>query len=254
MLTLTDNILILMTAMVCAFFAIAVMNRIWPTKLRYATEDLIGWQLNVLATTQAVILGFMFYTVWTNFTAAQLNADLEASALTNVYRLAAGLPAASRTQLETFARSYADAVIHEDWPEMARGEIPDSGSHRSNDLMWHALTTAQTTTLSESTAQDHALSELSNLAQLRRTRFIQSATHLPGIFWCVLLVGGVLTILSVAMFGSRSYRVHLFQVLSLTLLITLSLLAIADLDHPFRGWVHIDNYPFQRALKNMHEL
>lgn len=254
MLTLTDNILILMTAMICALFAMVVMNRIWPAKVRYATEDLIGWQLNVLATTQAVILGFMFYTVWTNFTAAQLNTDLEASSLTNVYRLAAGLPVASRARVEALARAYAEAVIHEDWPEMGRGEIPDGGSHHANDLMWKALATAQTTTSSESTAQDHTLTELSNLAQLRRTRFIQSATHLPGIFWCVLLVGGVLTIFSVAMFGSRSYPVHLFQVLSLTLLVTLSLLAIADLDRPYRGWVHIDNYPFQRALNNMHEL
>ena len=254
MLSLIDNILILVTAMVCAFFTMAVMNRIWPAKVRYATEDLIGWQLNVLATTQAVILGFMFYTVWTNFTAAQLNVDLEASSLTNVYRLAAGLPAASRTQVESLARSYAEAVIHEDWPEMAQGEIPDGGSHIANEQLWRVLTTTQTATASESTAQDHALSELSNLAQLRRTRFIQSATHLPAIFWCVLLVGGVLTIFSVAMFGSRSYPVHLFQVLSLTLLVSLSLLAIADLDHPFRGWIHIDNYPFQRALQNMHVL
>jgi Protein of unknown function (DUF4239) len=254
MLTLVDNILILITAMVGALFAMALINRIWPAKVRYAAEDLIGWQLNVLATTQAVILGFMFYTVWTNFTAAQLNTDLEASSLTNVYRLAAGLPDSARAKLEAVARSYADAVIHEDWPEMARGEIPDGGSHRFNDLMWQVLTTLQTTTDSESTAHDHALSELSNLAQLRRTRFIQSATHLPIIFWCVLLVGGSLTILSVAMFGSRSYPVHLFQVLSLTLLITLSLLAIADLDRPFRGWVRVDSYAFQRALGNMHEL
>jgi hypothetical protein len=119
--------------------------------------------------------------------------------------------------------------------------------------MWRTLTTVKTTTPSESIAQDHALSELSTLTQLRRTRFLQSTERLPGIFWCVLLVGGVLTIMSVTVFGSRNYRVHFFQVFSLTLLITLALLAIADLDRPYQGWVRVDDHAFQRADRTMHE-
>jgi hypothetical protein len=253
MLSLTDNIVLVVAAMACSLLFGVLINRIWPAEVRYAAEDLVGWQLNVLATVHAVILGFMLYTVWTTFTAAQLNADLEANALTNVYQLSAGLPAAPRAQLEELARSYASSVQREDWPELARGKIPDGGSHRINQLMWRVLTTVKTTTPSESIAQDHALSELSTLTQLRRTRFLQSTERLPGIFWCVLLVGGVLTIMSVTVFGSRNYRVHFFQVFSLTLLITLALLAIADLDRPYQGWVHVDDHAFQRADRAMHE-
>jgi Protein of unknown function (DUF4239) len=254
MLSLTDNVLILVAAMTGSLLFMVFVNRMWPPRLRYGAEDLIGWQLNVLATTHAVILGFMFYTAWTNFTASQLNTDLEAGSLENVFRLAGGLPAQQRMRLEMLARSYADAVLHEDWPELARGRLPEGGSHRINELMWQTLATVKTTTASESTAQDHALSELSTLTQFRRTRFLQSASRLPGIFWCVLLVGGVLTTLSVSMFGSSHYPVHFFQVFSLTLLITLALLAIADLDRPFQGWVHVDNYAFQRATQNMRQM
>jgi hypothetical protein len=71
------------------------------------------------------------------------------------------------------------------------------------------------------------------------------------IFWWVLLVGGMLTIASVAMFGSRNPRVHVFQVCSLTLLITLALLAIADLDRRFEGWVQVSIYPFERERDHM---
>jgi hypothetical protein len=42
-------------------------------------------------------------------------------------------------------------------------------------------------------------------------------------------------------------------VLSITLLITLAMLAVADLNCPFRGWVHISDYAFQRARLNMRE-
>jgi hypothetical protein len=46
----------------------------------------------------------------------------------------------------------------------------------------------------------------------------------------------------------------MLQVLSLTLLITLVMLAIADVDKPFRGWVHVDDYAFRRALETMREV
>jgi hypothetical protein len=70
----------------------------------------------------------------------------------------------------------------------------------------------------------------------------------------VLLIGGALTILSIIMFGSRSYSVHRFQVFSLSLMIALSLLAIADLDRPFRGWVRVGDYAFERAARGMRGL
>ena len=87
----------------------------------------------------------------------------------------------------------------------------------------------------------------------RRTRLLQSTYSLPAIFWCVLLVGGALTVISVSMFGSANRRVHTLQVVSLTLLVTLVMLAIADVDRPFQGWVHISNYAFQRAQQTMHQ-
>ena len=74
----------------------AGMNYYWPSGAAAAHNDLIGWQLSVLGTTYAVIVGFMLYTVRINFGAADLNADSEANSLVNVYRLSDGLPAGSR--------------------------------------------------------------------------------------------------------------------------------------------------------------
>lgn len=43
------------------------LNRAWPAEKRHAYNDLVGWQLSILGTTYAVILGFMLYTVWTAY-------------------------------------------------------------------------------------------------------------------------------------------------------------------------------------------
>ena len=250
MLTVTANIFLLVSMMAASMLFMTGLNRLWPREKRQAHNDLIGWQLNILGTTYAVILGFMLYTVWTDYGAANLNVDLEASALRNVYRLADGLPQEQRARLQLQCRSYAVAVITQDWPEMASSHTPEE-SHDINQAMWKTLMTVKLATPSEITAEDHALSELSSLTEHRRTRLLQSGYRLPTIFWGVLIIGAFLTIASASMFGSGNALLHTIQVFSFTLLITLVLLAIADVNHPFRGWVHVSNYAFVRAQENM---
>jgi len=252
MLSLPENIIIFIGTMAGSMVFMAALNRIWPREKRQVHNDLIGWQLNIIGTTYAVILGFMLYTVWTDFVAANLNVDLEASALRNVYRLAEGLPEPQRTQLQSQCLTYVQAVIDKDWPEMARSEIPEE-SHAVNQAMWKTLMSVKVASPTEVVAEDHAITELSSLTEHRRTRLLQSKYRLPTIFWGVLIIGGALTIASASLFGATNARLHALQVFGFTLLITLVLLAIADVNLPFRGWVHVDNFAFIRAQENMQD-
>ena len=226
------------------------LNRIWPREERREHNDQIGWQLTTLGTTYAVILGFMLYAVWTNFGIADLNVDLEADALVNVYRLSAGLPEPQRSELQSLARSYADAAIHEDWPQMAREEVPNE-SMEINSNMWKTLMSIKTATPTELIAQDHALYELSALTQHRRTRILQSTSRLPNVLWCVLVVGGILTVASACLFGSMNWLLHSLQVFAFSLLIALGLVATAQINRPFQGSVRVSSFAFVRAQDNM---
>jgi hypothetical protein len=100
-------------------------------------NDLIGWQLSTLGTTYAVILGFMLYTVWTSLGEADLNVDHEANSVLNIYRLGEGLPEPQRTELQTLALSYVDAVINRDWPQMAKSDAPDQSGGITADMWRH---------------------------------------------------------------------------------------------------------------------
>jgi Protein of unknown function (DUF4239) len=250
-LSFAANIAILVSALVASLLFTIIVNRLWPVSQRYAESDQVGWQLSVLGTTYAVTLGFMLYTEWADFKSAELNVELEANALRNIYRLAQAMPD-ERTEIETLTRQYASETIEHDWPRMARGEMPEE-SHRVNEHLWKALLSVRLESPLQTAAHDHSLSELSLLTQHRRTRLLDSRYALPGIFWCVLLGGGILTIMSVAIFGARQPRVHLVQLMSLTLLLTLVMLTIADIDKPFQGWVHVSDYAFRRALETMQE-
>jgi hypothetical protein len=251
MLTTWEDVLLVNVIVLCSVLFKVAINRFWTTEKRRTHNDLIGWQLSILGTTYAVIVGFMLYTVWTNFGLADLNADSEANALVNVYRLAEGLPDRQRNELRIAAREYADTVVQQDWPEMARGQDGEFESHEINQRMWHILMSVKAASPTEITAEDHALYELSAMAEHRRIRRLQSISKLPGILWCVLIIGGTVTIMSSCMFGSESALLHGLQVFAFSLLVALALVAIADIDRPFQGSVHVNDWAFRRAQENM---
>src|SRR5271155_1491986 len=111
MLDMGQNVVIVVVAVTCSLFFMAAVNYYWPSEQRRVHNDLIGWQLSVLGTTYAVIIGFMLYTVWTEFGAAELNSDAEANSVVNLYRLADGLPPQQGERLKELTRAYGDAVV-----------------------------------------------------------------------------------------------------------------------------------------------
>jgi hypothetical protein len=250
MATVSQNFLAVMAAVTGSLLFMGILNRAWRPEKRRTYNELIGWQISVLGTTYAVILGFMLYTVWTSYREADLNVDQEANSVVDVYRLADGIPEPQRSQLKSLAGSYADVVVNRDWPEMAKNEEPTESS-RINNEMWKTVISVRPTSGSEVTAQDRALSELSSLSQHRLTRLMQSTNRLSNVLWSVLLVGGVLTIVAACTFGAENLKLQTLQIFSFSLLVSLSLVAIADIHRPFQGLIHVRDNAFAEAQQNM---
>ncbi len=248
--TVSQNLLVITAAVIVSMLFMVGLNRVWPPDQRRNYNDLIGSQLSILGTTYAVILGFMLFAVWSAYREADLNVDLEANAVVEIYHLAEGLPEPQRAQLKDLARSYADAVLNRDLPQMAANEELKQSS-KINAEMWKTVTSAQPKSEAEQTTQDHAFSELSALTEHRFTRVRQSTTRLPKVLWCVLLVGGTLTIVSACMFGSQNRKLQALQIFSLALLVSLSLVAIADIHRPFHGVIRVRDSAFQRARQSI---
>jgi Protein of unknown function (DUF4239) len=252
MLGTAQNVFIVIISLACAFFFMAAVNYYWPREDRRAHNDLIGWQLSVLGTTYAVIIGFMLYTVWVDFGTADLNAEAEANSVVNLYRLADGLAPEQAVKLKALARAYGDAVADQEWGEMARNQMPTEGREITRQ-MWQTLMESKGASPTEITAEDHALYELSALAGYRRIRMVENAARLPGVLWWVLGVGGIVTVASTCMFGASNGPLHVIQVGAFTLLIALVLVAIADINRPYQGSVHVSDLAFRRAQVEMRE-
>jgi hypothetical protein len=53
------------------------------------------------------------------------------------------------------------------------------------------------------------------------------------------------------MFGAANGPLHVVQVSAFALLISLALVAVADINRPFQGSVHVSDYAFRRAQMEM---
>jgi hypothetical protein len=250
MVTVTQDIIVVTISVLVSLLVMAGLNLVWPREKRFQYNDLVGWQVTVLGTTYAVILGFMLYAVWTSYGEANLNVAFEANTLVNIYRVADGLPEPQRTQLQRLARSYDDTVIDREWSQAAKGEVPEQSTDISAE-MWNTLMSVKVATPTEINAQEHAMSELSYLAQHRLVRILQSKARLPNVLWCVLLVGGAMTIISECLFGADNVKLQALHVFCFSLLVSLSLVAIANIHRPFHGLIHVSDQAFQVARQNM---
>ena len=230
-----------------------LLRWIWPAEQRRPHNDLVGWQITVLGTSYAVIIGFMLYAVWTSFETADGNAEAEANSLVNVVRIARSLPAPQNQQMLELGSRYVDNMLKEEWPAMSRMTLSPE-SHRLMQQLWTVLMSTQIRGVLEQTSLDHAITELSSMTEHRRLRELQSHSNLPEILWAVLVVGAILTIVSACLFASTDVKLHVIQVFMLSLMLSLVLVAIADINRPFQGSVHVTPAGFERARLTLHDM
>jgi len=245
-LTFLQDVIIVLAAIAGSLAFWWFMRWVWPPEQRRIHNEITGWQISVLGTTYAVIIGFMMFAAWADFRAADQNAVAEASCLVNLYWAASGLPDGQRDGIRKLAADYADAMIVDEWPAMDRGVLSPTGT-RIVEQLWETAAQTQSLTASQQVSLDQTMTELSNITQHRRVRQLQSETRLPGILWTVLIVGAVITIMSSCLFGSEYPALHMLQVVTLALMLSLALAAVADINHPFQGAVHVNPTGFENA-------
>ena len=129
-------------------------------------------------------------------------------------------------------------MINDEWPAMNRGTISHVGTEVIEKL-WATASQSQSLTASEQVSLERTTTEISSIAEHRRIRQLQSQITLPGILWALLIAGATITIMSSCLFGSDYPALHILQVVTLTLLLSLALVAIADINRPFQGSVHV---------------
>jgi hypothetical protein len=265
MLSFWQSVFIILGTVVLSVGFLSVLRGVWPATRRTEHNDIIGWQISVLGTTYAVILAFMLWNVWNNFQTARINTEIEANYLVDLYRIAGGLDPAQGKSIRALCREYAYSAVNEEWPAMAEEKL-SAHSFSITQQLWDVLLQAHSGTGAgpssrETTADifqqpkyEQAFSTLSKMSEYRRLRQLESRMKLPGILWGILVVGGVVVIGSACLFGCQNFTLHFALVFVLSLLLSLVLVSVAEIDRPFQGPVHVQPLAFEFAQRTFAEL
>lgn len=101
---------------------------------------------------------------------------------------------------------------------------------------------------------EQAFSTLSQMSEHRRLRQLESRMKLPGILWVVLVDGVMVVIGSACLFGCQNFTLHFRSRIWLSLLLSLVLVSVAEIDRPFQGPVHIQPDAFVFAQQTFAQL
>ncbi len=202
----------------------------------------------------AVLLGFMVADAMQRFELARQTVEQEASSLANVFRMADGLPPADRDKVQKMCTVYADEVINEEWPLLARKQtsVKTWDTYRQ---LWKEITLYEPVTQRQSNAQQSMLPCMASLGDNRRLRVDALHNGMPTVLWWVLIVGGLATIIFTYFFSANNLYVQMGMVGIVSLVICLNIFLLASYDDPFSGDVMIQPTAFETQLELFkHEL
>jgi len=245
-----NNALIIAASVVAAIAFLFVVTRTSTAPARKESNDFTGAVVAVIGTTYAVILAFTLSGVWTMFQEAQKNEEQEANALVNIYRIAGLLDSDNAAQIRTLCLRYGQHVVQQEIHTLETGALTPEGSAMVDEF-WRLAGQARVHGERDDINVYQLTEELRLLTQYRRIRALNGREELPAILWAVLIAGGVITVAASCFFGVPSFRFHLLQVIVLSLLIALVLVAIADIDRPYQGVVKVQPEGFRYALQTL---
>ncbi|MFE9427654.1 hypothetical protein ACFYNO_32325 [Kitasatospora sp. NPDC006697] len=228
------DVWILIGALLSVAVVLAVVTKSFPHTRRVGQNDVAGFIFAVVGVLYAVLLAFVVITVWENTDAAKATTFKEADALAGVYWMSRQMPLPLGAQLEDQTLRYAHAVVDTEWTEMEEHHSDPQATRLMYDIRNTALS-FQPPNARDQVLFQRTVDDVEELAGERRARLSEIEDLVPTLLWISLIGGGALTIAFAFLFGLSNTRAHLAMVLILTCLVVVPLVAIKEMDYPFKG-------------------
>ncbi len=229
---------------------LAVFRNVIDIELLRASSDSLGTYTQTLGGIYAVLLAFVVVVVWGQFNDARGYVNREATAVSDLYRLAGGLSADARDTIQQGLRDYLDGVLTQEWLAMA--EFDDATIEKVGlrlDRVWSALHTCRTLNECEHAIYGEALSRFNELTDLRTNRITAATARIPIAMNVLLYTGALIMIVSVYLLPIDRFWLHATVTGGFAGALANILFLIYDLDDAFAGDYMVDKGPFERARK-----
>ena len=220
-----------------------IHRRVGVTKLA-KNNEIAGFKFATVGVIYAVLLAFTVIVVWEKFNDAQTAVANEAGATAALFHYAEGKEPEALA-VRTALANYLSAAIDDEWPAMARETESQATEHALDSLYTAAIALNRSGTRGTADMAE-VFRQLDNVTADRRVRLHLATGLVPNVIWIVLFMGALLTVGFTLFFGSENLLAQVSMTGVLSVLVTMGLVVIISIDHPFTGPVYI--HPDSLAL------
>ena len=233
-----------------------LVQRLVPTASRRPHNDVAGFIYAALGVIYAVLLALVVIAAWEEYGAASDTVEQEANAAADIFWLADELPEPRGARVQELVRSYAEEVVHREWPLMEQGRAPLMTQERGTPAGWTIIDDIrqdiqgfEPRTKAGEQLYAEGLGQIDTLSDARRMRLVAAEEGVPGVLWAVLIFGGIAAVGFTYLFGLENTWAHRLMVVTLAALIGMVLFTIGAMEYPFSGGARIGAGAFELILE-----
>ena len=240
-------------AVAVAVAAMLLVRRRAPVGGHFNSVDRAASVFGILATSFAVLLGFVMFLAFTSYDAARAGAEHEALLVQQQLETVQLLPDDIEQELTGELVCYARSVAGIQWQRMEDETLGDDPNPWA-DEMFYTLRTIEPSSNAEQAAYETWLTQNGARIEARNDRIHGAQGVIPIPLWTVMFFSAAVIVLFMLFFVDRGEGpvVQAFLMGSVVATITALLCVLAFLDHPFHdGPGGLQPVAMQRVLKNL---
>ena len=213
-------------------------------------HDVAGYVFCNLGVLYSVLLGFTVVNVQQRFDRVKETLETEAGYLVELHRDAAIFPENERLKIQSAILSYAESVLHEEWPEMQKRTATFRPS-TSFKQVWHSYYALEPKSIREQVWYAESIRKLNEVMNVRLQRLLGSRESLGFEMWTLLVTGALVMATFLWFFGLESITSHILMASLLTASLSFLLFLIFSLDTTFSGDVSISPEVFEKVIATL---
>ncbi len=214
---------------------ILIFRKFSDRKSLKAHHDVAAAVFTNLGVLYSVLLGFTVVNVQQRFDQTQITTEVEASHLAQLYADVEIFSDEQKHSIRENIRIYAKSVIEEEWPLMGLKGIKSEKTLEKFNKLWMSYYALNPTTQKEFIWYAKSVDELNKLMETRVARIIGSGESLSTEMWTLLILGGIIIVSFLCLFGLENTWIHLDLGATLSATTAFLLYLIYSLDTAFAG-------------------
>lgn len=242
-------LIVMIIASSISFAALVIIRKKINWESFKENHEVAGFLFNALGLIYAVLIAFVVYATWDDYSAAERVCDDEANMLQNLYLISDNFPEQHKIELKNKILDYIQCVIDEDWPLLDQDKANPASRTKLLEL-WNIYNSmGNPASEKERIYFQESINKLDDVTNFRRLRILYTQSHIPAMIWTVLFLGAFTSVGFSLFFGTRKFDVQASMTALFAMTNGIVLLLILTLDHPFTGDIKIEPTAFQDILR-----